>query len=221
MERLEQILGYSFKNKSLLKQAVTHSSITGDISKNYERLEFVGDRVLGMAMAHLLYTMFDKDAEGDLSPRHTRLVRKETVAQVALKLGINKYIKAEPKELSANENVLCDVAEAIIGAICIDANFETAIDFVDRHWKYLINTAQLPLIDNKTHLQELAHKYKADNPRYEMVRKEGSEHEPYFFIKVIVDGLGEAIGSGKNKKLAEQDAAARFIKKLEEDHEHK
>ncbi len=215
MDKLEQILGYTFKNKALLKQAVTHSSITRNVAKNYERLEFVGDRVLGVAMAHLLYKTFDKDPEGDLSPRHTRLVRKETVAQVALKLKLNQYINSEPKDLCLNENVLCDVAEAIIGAICIDSNFETAIKFVDKHWKYLINADQLPIVDNKTFLQELAHKHKADNPLYEIVRKEGSEHEPYFFVKVFVKGLGEAIGSGKNKKLAEQDAASRMIKILE------
>ena len=216
MDKIEEILGYEFRNKALLKQALTHSSISGNIAKNYERLEFVGDRVLGMAMAHLLYTTFSKDAEGDLSPRHTRLVRKETVAEVALKLKLNEYICAEPKELCTNVNVLCDVAEAVIGAICFDSNFETAIDFVDRHWKYLINSSQKPVIDSKTYLQELAHKHKADNPRYELLRKEGSEHEPYFFIKVIIDGLGEVVGSCKNKKLAEQDAAARFIKKLED-----
>ncbi|MBQ8870284.1 MAG: ribonuclease III [Alphaproteobacteria bacterium] len=215
MDKLEQILGYCFKNKALLKQALTHSSITGNVAKNYERLEFVGDRVLGMAMAHLLFKTFDKDAEGLLSPRHTGLVRKETVAEVALKLRLNEYILAEPKEICHNENVLCDVAEAIIGAICMDSNFETAIEFVDRHWKYLINASQSPIKDNKTALQELAHRYKAANPVYEMVRKEGTEHEPYFFIKVVVDGLGEAVGSGKNKKLAEQNAALRMIKKLE------
>ena len=215
MDKLEQILGYRFKNKALLRQALTHSSITGNVAKNYERLEFVGDRVLGMAMAHLLYKIFDKDAEGCLSPRHTRLVRKETVAEVALKLGLNEYISAEPKELCFNENVLCDVAEAMIGAICMDSNFETAIEFVDRHWKYLINSSQSPLKDNKTALQELAHRYKAGNPTYETIRKEGTEHEPYFFVKVVVSELGEAVGSGKNKKLAEQDAALRMIKKLE------
>ena len=215
MDKLEQILGYVFKNKALLKQALTHSSITSSVSKNYERLEFVGDRVLGVAMAHLLFKTFPKDAEGNLSPRHTRLVRKETVAEVALKLRLNEYILAEPKDICLNENVLCDVAEAIIGAICMDSDFETAIEFVDRHWKYLINSSQNPIKDNKTTLQELAHQHKADNPIYEMVRKEGSEHEPYFFVKVVVDGLGEAVGSGKNKKMAEQNAALRLIKKLE------
>ena len=129
MDKLEQILGYVFKNKALLKQALTHSSITSSVSKNYERLEFVGDRVLGVAMAHLLFKTFPKDAEGNLSPRHTRLVRKETVAEVALKLRLNEYILAEPKDICLNENVLCDVAEAIIGAICMDSDFETAIEF--------------------------------------------------------------------------------------------
>ena len=95
MDKLENILGYKFNNKELLKQALTHSSKTRNVSKNYERLEFLGDRVLGVAMAHLLFNMFKKDAEGDLSPRHTRLVRKETVAQVALKLQLNNYIIAE------------------------------------------------------------------------------------------------------------------------------
>lgn len=221
MDKLENILGYKFNNKELLKQALTHSSKTRNVSKNYERLEFLGDRVLGVAMAHLLFNMFKKDAEGDLSPRHTRLVRKETVAQVGLKLRLNEYIIAENKDLCINENVLCDVTEAIIGAICIDSDFETAIDFVDKHWKYLINSDQTPIKDNKTLLQELAHHYKADNPTYELVRKEGSEHEPYFFVKAVVDGIGEAIGNGKNKKLAEQDAALKLITILESKNEKK
>ena len=218
MNKLEEILGYVFKDKSLLKQALTHSSKTGNIAKNYERLEFLGDRVLGVAMAHLLFNLFPNEKEGNLSPRHTRLVRKETVAQVALNLRLNDYINAEPKEICFNENVLCDVAEAVIGAICIDSNFETAINFVERNWKALINQSAKPQRDNKTVLQELAHRLKSDNPTYEMLRKEGSEHEPYFFVKVKVKTIGEAIGSGKNKKLAEQDAALRLIKKYEEHH---
>ena len=218
MDKLEEILGYIFKDKSLLKQALTHSSKTGNIAKNYERLEFLGDRVLGVAMAHLLFNLFPNEKEGNLSPRHTRLVRKETVAQVALNLRLNDYINAEPKEICFNENVLCDVAEAVIGAICIDSNFETAINFVERNWKALINQSAKPQRDNKTVLQELAHRLKSDNPTYEMLRKEGSEHEPYFFVKVKVKTIGEAIGSGKNKKLAEQDAALRLIKKYEEHH---
>ncbi len=214
MEDLEKTLGYHFKDKNLLRQALTHSSCSSDVSKNYERLEFLGDRVLGVAMAHLLYNLFPDDPEGNLSPRHTRLVRKETVAAVARELGLNHYIRAENKNLRDNENVLCDVAEAVIGAICIESGFATAIDFVDRHWRHLINQNAAPQIDNKTTLQEMAHRLKYGNPVYQLVRKEGSEHEPLFYMEVEVGEDKKAIGCGKNKKAAEQDAAAKLIEEL-------
>lgn len=210
---LENILGYKFKDKKLLKQALTHSSCTTDISRNYERLEFLGDRVLGVAIAHLLYTLFPDDPEGNLSPRHTRLVRKETVAAVARELQLDKYILAENKYLHRNENVLCDVAEAVIGAICIEAGFETAIEFVDRHWRHLINQNTAPQIDNKTAVQELAHRFKYGNPVYTLLRKEGTEHEPFFYVEAKA-GDYTAVGSGKNKKTAEQDAAAKLMEEL-------
>ena len=94
MDKLEQILGYSFKNKHLLEQAITHTSITGDLAQNYERLEFLGDRVLGMTMAHLLYNRFPNDREGDLAQRHVKLVCAEAVADVVKKMHIYEYIIA-------------------------------------------------------------------------------------------------------------------------------
>lgn len=218
MNKLEEILGYHFKNRKLLKQALTHSSCSGNVSQNYERLEFLGDRVLGVAMAHLLYNLFPEDKEGDLSPRHTRLVRKETVAQVALDLHLNEYIRAGQKDLCFNENVLCDVAEAVIGAICIEAGFETAIEFVDRHWKHLINIGSNPQKDSKSILQELSHQFKAGNPVYTLLKKEGSEHEPVFYIEVSIPEFGKAEGMGKNKKIAEQAAASQLIAILEKQH---
>ncbi|MBR6408893.1 MAG: ribonuclease III [Alphaproteobacteria bacterium] len=218
MMDLEAVLGYHFQNVSLLKQALTHSSITGNVQKNYERLEFLGDRVLGVSMAHLLYFTFKNEPEGDLSPRFVKLVRKETVAEVARELNLNHYIKANPQGLSENENVLCDVMEAVIGAICLDAGFETAISFVDRHFKKHIEKSCAPERDHKTILQELSHQLKVGAPLYEVVKKEGTEHEPVFYIKVCVEGKGSAIGVGKNKKLAEQNAAAELLKILEANH---
>lgn len=215
MTDLENILGYHFQNKALLKQALTHSSCTGDVKKNYERLEFLGDRVLGVAMAHLLYFTFENDPEGALSPRLVELVRKETVAEVARELKLNLYINAKPKILSQNENVLCDVLEAVIGAICIEAGFETAISFVDKHFKKHIEKSAAPQRDHKTILQEMIHKIKPINPIYEMVKKEGTEHEPIFYIKVSAEDIGTAVGCGKNKKAAEQAAAAELIGILE------
>ena len=182
MADLEARLGYRFKDKALLKQALTHSSITGSVKKNYERLEFLGDRVLGVSMAHLLYFTFADEPEGALSPRFVKLVRKETVAQVARELGLNDYIRANPSTLSTNENVLCDVMEAVIGAICLDSDFMTAIAFVDRHFKKHIAQSALPERDNKTVLQEWAHRIKANTPVYKVLKKEGTEHEPLFYI---------------------------------------
>ncbi|MBR2298965.1 MAG: ribonuclease III [Alphaproteobacteria bacterium] len=218
MANLEEILGYTFQNKALLEQALTHSSITGDVKKNYERLEFLGDRVLGVSMAHLLYFTFQNEPEGFLSPRFVKLVRKETVAEVALELKLNDYIKANPKSLSTNENVLCDVMEAVIGAVCLDGGFETAIAFVDRHFKKHIEKSSAPERDNKTVLQELAHRIRGGVPVYEVIKKEGTEHEPMFYIKVMVEGKGTAVGKCKNKKMAEQEAAAELLKILEKRH---
>jgi len=215
MADLQEILGYEFKNKALMKQALTHSSVTGDVKKNYERLEFLGDRVLGVSMAHLLYFTFQNEPEGFLSPRFVKLVRKETVAEVARELKLGDYIKANPKSLLTNENVLCDVMEAVIGAICLDGGFETAIAFVDRHFKKHIEKSAEPERDNKTVLQELAHQIKGSAPVYEVIQKEGSEHEPIFHIKVSIEGKGSAVGVGKNKKIAEQAAAAELLKILE------
>lgn len=215
MDKLENFLGYTFKNKALLDQALTHSSLTTDVSKNYERLEFLGDRVLGVAMAHLLYKTFPNEPEGSLSPRHVRLVRKETVAEVAKRLQLNKYIKVENASLKTNVNVLCDVAEAVIGAICLDGGFETAIDFVDRFWQDLIIQSDRPPKDNKSALQEKTQQFLGKLPVYEVLSKDGSEHEPCFHIQVSVDNFS-AMGQGQNKKTAEQNAATELLKKLEE-----
>ncbi|MBR1915573.1 MAG: ribonuclease III [Alphaproteobacteria bacterium] len=215
MQNLEDILAYHFKDKDLLEEALTHSSLTGDVKKNYERLEFLGDRVLGVAMAHLLYFTFSHEPEGALSPRFVKLVRKETVAEVARELKLNEFIKATPADLAFNENVLCDVMEAVIGAICLDGGFEKAIDFVDKHFKKHIEKSAEPERDDKTVLQETAHKFLKAHPVYEVVKKEGSEHNPIFYVKVSVEKGGSAFGEGKSKKSAEQAAAAELLKILE------
>ncbi len=221
MRKIQENLGYFFKNEGLLQQALTHSSITGDVTRNYERLEFLGDRVLGVAMAHLLYFMFPNEAEGFLSPRFVKLVRKETVADVALELSLNRYIKANPESLNTNENILCDVMEAVIGAICLDGGFDTAIAFVDRHFKKHIQKTAEPERDYKTMLQELTHKFLNTQPCYEIIKKEGSEHEPVFFVKASALSAGSAVGCGKNKRQAEQAAAEELFKILEAKYESK
>lgn len=213
-EDLETALGYSFKDKRLLKQALTHSSITGDIEENYERLEFLGDRVLGLAVAEMLYKEFKTEPEGSLSQRHTALVCKETVAEVSRDLGVDKKVRIATEDIRENDNVLCDVGEAIIGAIFLESGAEEAFAYVRRHWEKKLHKAVLPPKDSKTALQEMAHTKGLEMPVYEVIKREGSEHEPIFHIAVRLGADWEEIGTGKNKKLAEQNAAHKMLERI-------
>ena len=202
---------YKFNNERLLQQALTHSSMTGNEHRNYERLEFLGDRVLGMTMAHLLYKMFPHDREGVLAQRHVKLVCAEMVAEVARRLHLDKYIITKKKETAQSVNVLCDVGEAVIGAIYIDSNIEEAIAFVERNWRDMIDVDMGAQKDYKTRLQEKFHSMRLPSPVYEVVEKSGSEHLPVWRVKVALDEQTYAFGEGHNKKTAEQQAAAKLL----------
>lgn len=215
IEELEKILNYKYKNPALLKQALTHSSFASDVEKNYERLEFLGDRVLGLSIASLLYNIFPHEPEGSLSQRHTGLVCKETVAMVAKTLQLDKYMIVANEEIRDNENVLCDVCEAVIGSIFIDGDCVEAVKFVNQHWRELIDKNVAPPKDAKTALQEVAHAKGRGVPVYKLEGREGSEHEPIFYMSVSLKGVAPEVGEGRNKKLAEQEAAAKMLKKLE------
>ena len=194
-ENLENIIKYHFKNQSLLRQALTHSSHSIKIGENYERLEFLGDRVLGLSIAALLYRAFPDEPEGSLSPRFVRLVCREAVADMARRLQLDKYMIVGAEEIRRNEHVLCDVCEALIGAIFIDSDCETAVEFVNEHWKELIDKNIAPPKDAKTKLQEVASAKNLGQPQYRIESREGSEH----------------------KKLAEQEAAALMLERIEHD----
>lgn len=214
MTELEQILKHKFKNPQLLDKALTHSSVSSHVDANYERLEFLGDRVLGVSIASLLYKLFPNEPEGSLSQRFTGLVCKETVAEVARRLELSKFMKVSNPEIRRNENVLCDVCEAVIGAIYIDGGVEGAINFVNTHWRELIDRNIEPPKDSKTKLQEVAHVKGLGMPVYRLVSREGSEHEPLFHIGVSLSGVAEQLGQGRNKKLAEFDAADKMLEKI-------
>lgn len=208
------MIDYKFKNKETLKQALTHGSVSSDLRKNYERLEFLGDRVLSVSIADLLYENFSCEPEGSLSQRHTALVCKETVAEVARGIKLGKEMKIANEELRDNENVLCDVCEAVIGAIFIDGGFNEAFKFVKKHWEGLLLKDLTPPKDAKTALQEIAHIKGLGAPVYKIISRSGSEHEPIFSVSVSLKIVGDEIGEGKNKKLAEQSAATKMLGKL-------
>ncbi len=214
MEKLQNILKHNFKQVSLLQKAITHSSINSHVDGNYERLEFLGDRVLGVAVASLLYRIFPEEPEGNLSQRFVKLVCKETVADMAKTLHLNSFMKVLSDDLRSNENVLCDVMEAVIGAVYIDGGIDAAIDFVNNHWRELIDRNTNPPKDAKTALQEWAHHHGFSTPEYTMVRREGSEHEPLFIMKVVL-GNKSALGEGRNKKQAEFAAAKTLLEQVQ------
>lgn len=217
LEKLQKILNYNFKQPQLLQQALTHSSHSTKVSENYERLEFLGDRVLGLSISALLYQTFPQDPEGSLSQRFTYLVCRDTVAVMAQKLQLDKYMIVATEDIRENDSILCDVCEAVIGAIFIDSGCERAVKFVDEHWKDLIDKNVAPHKDAKTELQEIAHTLGHGVPRYVVEGREGSEHEPLFHIAVHLDNIPPEHGSGRNKKLAEQEAAAKMLKRLQHD----
>lgn len=215
MKNLEKILGYNFKDVSLLEKAVTHSSVVGDMFESYERLEFLGDRVLGVAVAAELYQNYACELEGKLSQRFVQLVCKETVAEVGVNLGVDKFIRVEQDCLRANVNVLCDVVEAIIGAIFVDGGINQAIEFVNRNWKDLLHKKISPPKDSKTRLQEKAHSLGFGMPVYKVVERLGTEHEPTFIVEVNLGNEKTARGEGRNKKQAEFEAAEKLLKMME------
>ncbi len=212
MSEIEKKIGYIFKNPKLLDEALTHSSLSP--SYNYQRLEFLGDRVLGLCVASLLYEKFPSEPEGSLSQRHTALVCKECVAEVVSSLGLDKFIKLANEENRLNENMLCDIGEALIGAIFMDSGYNDAFKFVQNNWQKLVEKNLSPPKDSKTALQEIAHIKGFNAPVYEIVKKEGSEHQPVFLVEVSIEDIGEQQGKGRTKKLAEQDAAAKMLKIL-------
>ena len=145
---------------------------------------------------------------------HTGLVNKDCVSETARRLGLDRFVIVANEEIRENENVLCDVCEAVIGAIFIDAGCEQAVEFVNEHWKELIDKNVAPPKDAKTLLQETAHNLGLGVPQYRLVSREGSEHEPLFHMEVVFPGGTAEAGSGRNKKLAEQEAAAKMLAKL-------
>lgn len=213
---IKEIAGYRFNSTSLLEEALTHPSLSG--TYNYQRLEFLGDRVLGLAISTWLLEEFPRDAEGQLNRRFTALVRKETLAELSRKLKLVDHLKltpgAEAEGTRDKEAIQSDVCESIIGAIYLDAGFDEANAFIRRHWKDLIGAGVRAHKDSKTQLQEWCQARATSMPKYEVVDRVGPDHDPVFTIEVVVDGEGSARASGAAKRVAEQAAADKLLIQL-------
>jgi ribonuclease-3 len=209
---LQERLGYRFRNPDLLTTALTHvSAAPGGEAESYQRLEFLGDRVLGLAAARWLYATFPQASEGELSRRLAELVRRESCAEVAAAWDVGPELRLGPSEIRSGgrrkETILADVCEAIIGAVCLDGGFEDAAALVERSFADLMATPRRPLRDAKTALQEWALGMGLPTPGYSIVERTGPDHRPSFRVLVKVSGHEGAFGLGPSKRVAEQEAA--------------
>jgi ribonuclease-3 len=223
LDDLAARLGHRFEAPRLLREAVTHPSAAGKPAHSYERLEFLGDRVLALIVSDLLLDRFPLEAEGALARRLAALVRRETIAEVAVDLGLGDYLylaKAEREAgAGANPALLSDACEAVIGALYLDGGLAAARGFVVPRWTPLLEAERTPPQDPKTALQEWAQGRGLPLPTYRETQREGPPHEPIFTIEVSVVGHPSASGEGRSKRLAEQAAAGRLLARLGADEE--
>ncbi|WP_231562359.1 ribonuclease III [Sphingomonas sp. 35-24ZXX] len=207
------IIDYQPRDPGLFVQALTHGS-TG-ITPDYQRLEFLGDRVLGMVVADLLYTRFPKAAEGQMSAFLNRLVSRESCADIARACSLGPLIRlgkqARDDGGAGSTNILGDVVEALIGALYIDGGIAAARAFIERHWADRIGAISEAPRHPKSELQEWAAARNRKTPVYTLLRKSGPDHDLRFNVQVEVKGLGTAQATGTSKQEAETLAAKQFL----------
>ncbi|SCY84816.1 ribonuclease III [Microvirga guangxiensis] len=213
-DELLKRLDYQFRKPELLDEALTHVSAPKSSGKSYQRLEFLGDRVLGLAIAETLYKTFPSAPEGELSRRLAELVRRESCAEIAVVWDVGPFLKLGAGEAHSGERrnptILADVCEAIIGAVFLDGGYEAAKDLVERSFKAMIEAPRRALRDPKSALQEWAQGRGLPPPTYTIAEQTGPDHAPKFRVMVKVKGAETEFGHGTSKRIAEQ-AAARSL----------
>lgn len=215
---LEERIGHRFADPKLLENALTHvSGVSGARKRtdSYQRLEFLGDHVLGLIISELLFRSFPKAEEGELSRRLADLVRRDACAEAAVAMDLGPHIKLGSSEANSGGRkksaILGDVCEAVIGAVFLDGGYEAATKFVDRYWRERMLEPHRPLRDPKTMLQEWAQGRGLPPPNYRETERRGPDHKPEFRISVELPGFDTAEGIGASKRDAEQAAAAAML----------
>ncbi len=210
---LEDRLGHRFKNQEWLERALTHSSKTGVHS--YERLEFLGDRVLGLVIAHKLFETFTDESEGGLAKRLSALVQGRTLVVVATEIRLGGFLKMSEAERLAggaeNDNTLADAMEAVLGAIYLDGGLEAVRATILSLWNDKIHTLTDMNQDPKTELQEWVQARALPLPEYEILTKSGPDHAPIFVLEVRVQGHAPIQAEGSSRRVAERLAAQKML----------
>ena len=212
--KLQKTIKVKFKNIELLKKAITHKSF--DSINNYEKLEFLGDRLLGLIISKKLLSMYPDVKEGLLDKKLASLVNKEKCYEVGKKLKLDEFVLVgnNKKNSKVEIKIVSDCIESLIGAIYYERGFDFVEKFVLNLWKNMLESSKITLIDAKTKLQEYSLKKFKILPIYKLLNTSGPKHKPIFRIAVRLKNSEFIDGAGKSKKIAEQDAANRYIKKF-------
>ena len=212
---LEKILQIKFKNKKILEKSILHKSL--DPINNNEKLEFLGDRVLGFVISKKLYEIYPEETEGALDKKFASLVNKNMCLSIANKLNLSKFIKTNTNKTNnykIENKIISDTCEAIIGAIFLDQGIKIVENFILKNWDEYIEDTQETKIDSKTKLQEFSLKKYKVLPKYTLLKTKGPKHKPEFHVQVKIKSSKSIDGIGSSKKLAEQDAATSLLRKM-------
>ena len=222
-KQLSQKLDYEFKDRNLLELALTHKSVLdpkGSYIESNERLEFLGDRVLGLSIADMLIKRFPEENEGQIARRFSYLVSQEMLFTVAKSLDLGRFIIFSTSEKKAGgeakKSVLADTCEAIIAAIYLDGGLVVAMEFIDDNWQSKLNDQEDPPVDPKTELQEWALQNGLPLPKYSDIRQEGADHDPKFTVGLDILNFGTITGVGSTKRIAQRQAAIGMIKRIKD-----
>ncbi len=222
LDRLQKVLEYKFKNEDLLQESLTHPSTDAHLAdnRNYERLEFLGDRVLGLIVADMLVYSFPDEAEGDLAKRHTALVQTKMLAEIAREIKLGEFLSLSIGEHKSGgrhkSTVLADAMEAVIGALYLDGGLEAAKVFLKRFWQDKMMSYEIPPMDAKTELQEWVQKQGLPLPQYVLLERRGPDHDPEFEMEVRVKGQDNKVGTSNSKQNAQKYAAQAMLKYLKD-----
>ena len=213
ISKFQKNLKIKFKNKSLLIEALTHKSANQKF--NNEKLEFLGDRVIGLVLSKKLLDLYPNETEGVLDKRFSNLVNRKTCCNVGWSIGVQNYLiigNIKKKINIKDEKIISDCCEAIIGAIYIDQGFNFVKNFILKIWKKNLDKSDVTILDPKTKLQEYSLKFYKKLPIYQMLGSSGPKHNPVYKVSVSIIGSKQFIGFGNSKQEAEQDGAAKLIK---------
>ena len=215
---ISRLLDYRFKNNRLLEEALTHASARKSSKVNNERLEFLGDRVLGLVVAEELLRINPNSTEGQIATYYNALVKKETCSAIAKEIGLENLLTIGKSVIRTNDRkkdkILGDAMEALIGAIFLDAGFKVAKELVLRVWRKQIGTVRDIEAHAKTALQELLQSEGQEPPIYRQISRTGPDHNPDFCVEVVLKSGLKAVGNGSTKRMAETKAAELILKKI-------